>query len=250
MTMAEEFDPGTSLSDFIADIDARISVEHAPTADAVTLASIHSSKGLEWPVVFLIGCSEGLLPLSYANSEDGVDEERRLAYVGITRAARILEVSWGKSRAPGGKSTRSLSRFFANLPQDLVSATADSGLVVAGSLVRGSSQVIHTRKRTGPKPCRVCGKGLVTPSERTIGRCQKCPGEPNEIIFETLRVWRKERSLEKNVPAYIIFTDATLTAMAELVPSNFDELAAIPGVGPAKLTEFGSELLEIIRLPN
>jgi DNA helicase-2/ATP-dependent DNA helicase PcrA len=96
----------------------------------------------------------------------------------------------------------------------------------------------------------VCGKGLVTPSERTIGRCQKCPGEPNEIIFETLRVWRKERSLEKNVPAYIIFTDATLTAMAELVPSNFDELAAIPGVGPAKLTEFGSELLEIIRLPN
>lgn len=250
MTMAEEFDPGTSLSDFIADIDARISVEHAPTADAVTLASIHSAKGLEWPVVFLIGCSEGLLPLSYANSEDGVDEERRLAYVGITRAARILEVSWGKSRAPGGKSTRSLSRFFANLPQDLVSATADSGLVVAGSLVRGSSQVTHTRKRTGPKPCRVCGKGLVTPSERTIGRCQKCPGEPNEIIFETLRVWRKERSLEKNVPAYIIFTDATLTAMAELVPSNFDELAAIPGVGPAKLTEFGSELLEIIRLPN
>jgi DNA helicase-2/ATP-dependent DNA helicase PcrA len=248
MTMAEETDPDTSLGDFIADLDARASVEHAPTADAVTLASIHSAKGLEWPVVFLVGCSEGLLPLSYADSEDGVDEERRLAYVAITRAARILEVSWGRSRAPGGKSTRSLSRFFDYEPQGLAGASADGGLVVAGSVVRGSSQVTHTRKRTGPKPCRVCGKGLVTPSERTIGRCQKCPGEPNEMIFESLRAWRKERSLEKNVPAYIVFTDATLTAMAELMPRDFDELSAIPGVGPAKLTEFGAELLEIIHV--
>ncbi len=128
-----------------------------------------------------------------------------------------------------------------------MSASADSGLVVSGSVVRGSSQVTPTRKRTGPKPCRVCGKGLVTPSERTIGRCQKCPGEPNEIIFESLRAWRKERSAQKSVPAYIIFTDATLTAMAELVPSDLDELAAIPGVGPAKLADFGAELLEIIQ---
>lgn len=248
MTMAEEADPSTSLGDFITELDARASVEHAPTADAVTLASIHSAKGLEWPVVFLVGCSEGLLPLSYADSEDGVDEERRLAYVGISRAARILEVSWGRSRAPGGKATRTLSRFFAHLPRDLVSATTDSGLVVAGSLVRGSSRVTHPRKRTGPKPCRVCGKGLVTASERTIGRCQRCPGEPNEIIFDTLRTWRKEKSLKKGVPAYIVFTDATLSAMAELVPGDLDELAAIPGVGPAKLTEFGAELLAIIHL--
>jgi DNA helicase-2/ATP-dependent DNA helicase PcrA len=248
MTMAEETDPNTSLSDFIADLDARASVEHAPTADAVTLASIHSAKGLEWPVVFLVGCSDGLLPLSYADSEDGVDEERRLAYVGVTRAARILEVSWGKSRAPGGKATRSVSRFFVPEPQGLEGARVDGGIGVAGSVVRGSSQVTHNRKRTGPKPCRVCGKGLVTPSERTIGRCQKCPGEPNEMIFESLRAWRKERSLEKNVPAYIVFTDATLTAMAELMPRDFDELSAIPGVGPAKLTEYGEQLLEIIHV--
>jgi DNA helicase-2/ATP-dependent DNA helicase PcrA len=248
MTMAEETDPTTSLSDFIADLDARASVEHAPTADAVTLASIHSAKGLEWPVVFLVGCSEGLLPLSYADSEDGVDEERRLAYVGVTRAARILEVSWGKSRAPGGKANRSLSRFFVPEPQGLEGASVNGGMSVAGSVVRGSSQVTHNRKRTGPKPCRVCGKGLVTPSERTIGRCQKCPGEPNEMIFESLRAWRKERSLEKNVPAYIVFTDATLTAMAELMPRDFDELSAIPGVGPAKLTEYGEQLLEIIHV--
>ena len=124
---------------------------------------------------------------------------------------------------------------------------ADSGLSITGSVVRGGSQVKHARKRTGPKPCRVCGKGLVTPSERTIGRCQSCPGEPNEIIFENLKAWRKDRSAEKSVPAYIVFTDATLSAMAEIGPSDLDELAAIPGVGPAKLTEFGAELLEIIK---
>jgi len=78
----------------------------------------------------------------------------------------------------------------------------------------------------------------------------KCPGEPNEMIFESLRAWRKERSLEKSVPAYIIFTDATLTAMAEIAPSDLDGLAAIPGVGPAKLTEFGGELLQIIHAQN
>jgi len=70
------------------------------------------------------------------------------------------------------------------------------------------------------------------------------------MIFESLRAWRKERSLEKNVPAYIIFTDATLTAMAELTPRDFDELSAIPGVGPAKLTEFGAQLLEIIHVQH
>jgi DNA helicase-2/ATP-dependent DNA helicase PcrA len=250
MTMAEETDPSTSLSDFIADLDARASVEHAPTADAVSLASIHSAKGLEWPVVFLVGCSEGLLPLSYADSQDGVDEERRLAYVGITRAARILELSWGRSRAPGGKATRTLSRFFVDEPQSSAGANNESRIGLDGSVVRGSSQVTHNRKRTGPKPCRVCGKGLVTPSERTIGRCQKCPGEPNEMIFESLRAWRKEKSFEKNVPAYIVFTDATLTAMAELMPRDIDELSAIPGVGPAKLTEFGAELLEIIHVQH
>jgi DNA helicase-2/ATP-dependent DNA helicase PcrA len=68
------------------------------------------------------------------------------------------------------------------------------------------------------------------------------------MIFESLRAWRKERSLEKNVPAYIVFTDATLTAMAELMPRDFDELSAIPGVGPAKLTEYGEQLLEIIHV--
>jgi DNA helicase-2/ATP-dependent DNA helicase PcrA len=92
----------------------------------------------------------------------------------------------------------------------------------------------------------VCGKALVTAGERTLGHCHGCPVEVHVELFETLREWRKERSTTKAVPAYIIFTDATLTAIAEQVPTNLDSLAAIPGVGPAKLNEFGEEVLEIV----
>jgi len=248
MTMAEECSDSMTLADFVAEIDLRASVEHAPGASAVTLASIHSAKGLEWPVVFLIGCSEGLLPLSYADTDDAVEEERRLAYVGISRAGRELNISWAKARTPGGKSTRSLSRFFTDLAPGVFDGTL-AGIAPRhgkGSFIAGSSQGGGTRKRSGPKPCRVCGKALVTPGERTLGHCTNCPVSINESVFEQLREWRKERSTQKSVPAYIVFTDVTLTAVAEQMPTDLDGLSAIPGIGPAKLTEYGDEVLAIV----
>ena len=79
--------------------------------DGVTLASMHSAKGLEWDAVFLTGLSEGLLPIAFADTPDGVDEERRLFYVGITRAREHLVLSWSLSRTPGGRPHRTRSRF-------------------------------------------------------------------------------------------------------------------------------------------
>ena len=104
------------------------------------------------------------------------------------------------------------------------------------------------RKRKGPRPCRVCGKGLVTAGERTLGHCHGCPVSINEALFEKLREWRKERAAAKSVPAYIVFTDATLTAIAEQCPCDLAALAEIPGVGPAKLTEFGQEVLDLLAI--
>lgn len=249
MTMAQECPDSMSLRDFVNELDQRASVEHAPGADAVTLASIHSAKGLEWPIVFLIGCSEGLLPLSYADTSDLVEEERRLAYVAVSRAGQQLFVSWAKARTPGGKATRALSRFFADLPPGILNGSS-AGMTrgsAGGSFIAGGSTRDSGRKRKGPGSCRVCGKALVSAGERTLGHCHGCPVEAHVELFETLREWRKERSAAKSVPAYIIFTDATLTAIAEQVPTNLDSLATIPGVGPAKLGEFGEEVLEIIK---
>jgi len=248
MTMAQESPADMSLAEFIAELDSRASVEHAPGADAVTLASIHSAKGLEWSVVFLIGCSEGLLPLSYADTSDSVEEERRLAYVGVSRAGSQLFISWAKARTPGGKTTRSLSRFFADLPAGVFDGTL-AGIPAgkrAGSVIAGASTATGNRKRKGPRPCRVCGKGLVTAGERTLGHCNGCPVSIDEALFEQLRDWRKQRAAAKSVPAYIVFTDATLTAIAEQRPNNLNDLAEIPGVGPAKLTEFGQEVLDLL----
>ncbi len=99
---ASENDEKFTLQQFSDELERRASAQEAPVMDGVTLASMHSAKGLEWDAVFLAGLSEGLMPISFADTADGVDEERRLLYVGITRAREHLVLSWSLSRTPGG----------------------------------------------------------------------------------------------------------------------------------------------------
>ena len=74
--------PQFSLPDFVNELQERSLAQHAPTVQGVTLASLHAAKGLEWDAVFLVGLSEGLVPISFADTPEAVDEERRLLYVG------------------------------------------------------------------------------------------------------------------------------------------------------------------------
>ncbi|EYT84116.1 ATP-dependent DNA helicase, partial [Streptomyces sp. Tu 6176] len=92
--------PGATLSDLVAELDERANAQHAPTVEGVTLASLHSAKGLEWDVVFLIGVAEGMMPITYARTDEQIEEERRLLYVGVTRARARLFVSWSLTRTP------------------------------------------------------------------------------------------------------------------------------------------------------
>ncbi|MDF2666482.1 MAG: superfamily and helicase [Microbacterium sp.] len=108
LRLAEEAPPGTNLRSFTDDLQARARDQHEPATRTVTLSTLHAAKGLEWDHVFLIGVSEGLLPISYATTFDAVDEERRLAYVGVTRAARSLSMSWARGR---GRADREPSPF-------------------------------------------------------------------------------------------------------------------------------------------
>ncbi|HZC25894.1 MAG TPA: ATP-dependent helicase, partial [Actinopolymorphaceae bacterium] len=105
--------PDADLAAFLAVVDERIEAQHAPAADGVTLATLHAAKGLEWDAVFLAGIHEGTMPITYAETPDQVEEERRLLYVGITRARAHLSISWALSRTPGGRARRSPSRFLS-----------------------------------------------------------------------------------------------------------------------------------------
>ncbi len=113
LRLAEDAPQSTSLRGFTDDLMARAKDQHELPLRTVTLATLHAAKGLEWDHVHLVGMSEGLLPISYATTFEQVDEERRLAYVGITRAARSLSLSWARSGA--SRASRSPSRFLQEI---------------------------------------------------------------------------------------------------------------------------------------
>lgn len=127
MQLAETAPADTTMQQFTADLVDRAATHHEPELDAVTLATLHSSKGLEWPHVVLAGVAEGLLPISYATTDDGIDEERRLFYVGITRARRSLTMTWSAQGSSRG-GPRVASRFLAAIGTH----TADAERPTAG----------------------------------------------------------------------------------------------------------------------
>ena len=230
--------PGATMADLVAELDERAAAQHAPAVEGVTLASLHAAKGLEWDAVFLVGMSEGLMPISLAEGWDAVEEERRLLYVGITRAREHLHLSWARARTPGGRATRSRSRFLEGLFPE--TSTAPDG-------ARRDRAARERARRGGlPVACRVCGAGLSMPAERKVGRCSSCPPTYDEALFERLREWRSKTAQEAKVPAYVVFTDATLVAIAENLPADEAALARVPGVGPAKLARYGPAVLALL----
>jgi DNA helicase-2/ATP-dependent DNA helicase PcrA len=107
--------PAAALADFVADLQQRAAIGHAPVLEGVTLASMHAAKGLEWDTVVLPGLVEGVMPIVYARTPAAVDEERRLLYVAVTRARERLYLSWAGARGPGARGGAEPSRFLAAL---------------------------------------------------------------------------------------------------------------------------------------
>ena len=107
--------PGAELSGFATELARRRAIEHAPAMAGVTLASLHAAKGLEWDAVFLPGLAEGNLPIVHAQTDEAIEEERRLLYVGVTRARDRVFLSWSLARSPGSPRSRKPSRFLSGL---------------------------------------------------------------------------------------------------------------------------------------
>ncbi|MFF3450646.1 ATP-dependent DNA helicase UvrD2 [Streptomyces sp. NPDC002667] len=251
VNLAQDFaiaKPGATLGDLVAELDERASAQHAPTVQGVTLASLHSAKGLEWDVVFLVGVAEGMMPITYAKTDEQIEEERRLLYVGVTRAREHLFVSWALARSPGGRAGRRPSRFLDGLrPGSVATAGTGSG-VRPGGIERGAGRTgVTAPRRTSRSParCRVCGRTLTDAGEMKLMRCDGCPSDMDEGLYERLREWRAVQAERSGQPAFCVFTDRTLMAIAETAPDDEGELARIPGVGVRKLNRFGADVLAI-----
>ena len=225
--------PTAGLRELVAELEERAAAQHAPTVDGVTLASLHAAKGLEWDAVFLVGLVDGTLPLVYADSPEQVEEERRLLYVGITRAREHLSLTWALSRSPGGRASRRPSRFLDGSLDGVVSRAPT-----------GPSR--PRRERGAPTTCRVCGTPLTVAVARKLGRCESCPVDRDDALYAALKDWRSVRAKELGQPAYCVFTDATLVAIAEQLPETVTALVAIPGIGQSKLDKFGADVLGLV----
>ncbi len=188
--LADEFGEG-AVGEWIAELERRF----GPSGEArgVHLLTLHRAKGLEFEAVFLPRVDEGELPARQAKTTEALGDERRLLYVGMTRAKRHLAVTW----------TARPSRFLTELG-------------------------VATQAPAVSKPSRLRDDEL-PPAARA------------------LREWRRERARADEVPAYVVFNDRTLEELVRRAPASVAELAAVPGIGPAKLERYGGDLLRAVR---
>jgi len=212
--------PDTTAAQAMAEVDRLRQEQQAPATPGVVLATLHASKGLEFDGVAIIGVQEGLLPFSLATTESQVSEENRLLYVGVTRARRWLRLSWDASR-------RRPSRF------------------LQGPAKPERISAAPTRRRQ-VRSCRVCGRALLDGVDIKLGRHSGCPSSYPEALLEQLKAWRLDRARTDAVPAFVVFSDATLIAIAEARPATPRALADISGVGPTKLQRYGDAVLAIV----
>ncbi len=228
--------PQLELPGLLAELRMRADARHPPVVQGVTLASLHAAKGLEWDAVFLVGLADGTLPISHALAHgpdsESVEEERRLLYVGITRARIHLALSWALARTPGGRQSRKPSRFLNGIAPQTRKDPAPSK---------------SRRNRGTPLRCRVCNTELNKPAAIMLRRCETCAGDVDEELLLQLKAWRLEIAKEQKVPPYIVFSDNTLVAIAEMMPCDEAALIAIPGIGARKLEQYGPDVLELIR---
>jgi len=204
-----------TLEGFRAYLAAALRDDVPDGGDAVELLSFHRAKGLEFHTVFVTGLERGLVPIGFADTPAERAEERRLLYVALSRAEHALHCSWARSRTIGSRvARRSPSPWLGPIE-------AAAGQAPAATPARHAPAVRAVPRR------------LVNATE--------------EALLAALVDWRRRLARASGVPAYVIFPDTTLHAVAETRPTTRDALLALPGVGPVKVQRHGPAVLEMVR---
>lgn len=210
LKLAEDREAARSMGvrEFVEELEERANAQEAPDVDAVTLATLHAAKGLEWEAVFLVGMSEGLMPISLAKGPEAIAEERRLLYVGVTRAKQHLHVSYAKGN--GQRTARKASRFLDGVwPKPI-------------------------------KPSRRASKEEAA-KEFEMRHAADLP------LYEALVAWRKDIAAELGRPPYVVFHDTTLREISVNKPMDMLSLGKIRGIGSAKLMMWGEDVISLVK---
>jgi DNA helicase-2/ATP-dependent DNA helicase PcrA len=201
-------------------------------AEAVTVCSFHRAKGLQWRAVWVCGLERGLVPIGHAESGAAWAEERRLLYVALTRAEDVLHCTWSATRRYGGRTVpREPSPWLAAIEQ---TSQASGGRVV--DLAEAVSRIGEAESRLA--------EARPLPLRRPLRRLAGADADP--ALVEHLEAWRQGMARASGVPAHVLLHDASLRVIAERQPATSDELLAIPGLGPVKVSRFGPAILAVL----
>ena len=225
-------DPTVTVSELLAELDRRDAEEATGAGNGVNLLTYHRAKGLEWDAVFLPALEEGLLPIRQAKDDAAIAEERRLLYVGITRARRHLTLSWAHRRvgSAGTEVQRKPSRFLATLEPR---RAARDGASRDGAWRDGTGESGSSERRSVAAVI----SAVAAPNDDGLDR----------HLLEALQLWRRDRAARDGVPAYLIAHDSALFAIAEAEPRTLTALGQVKGMGPVKIERYGSEILAITK---
>jgi len=227
-------DPRMPVAGFLAWLGATMRSDDSDAGgDAVTLSTFHAAKGLEWPVVFLAGLEQGLVPVGRAITPEARAEERRLLYVAVTRAQRELHCSWAERRRFGSHTmARAPSPWLADV-EAVVETMAQPHADTAGGAWR--RHLDNSRAQV-----RGLHGGRASPRGVEVGE------RADPAMMAALRSWRAGAARAAGVPAFVVLHDATLAVVAEARPGDRGELLALPGMGPVKAERYGDALLAVV----
>ena len=232
----------------------------SPTSpQGVTLSTVHRVKGLEWDHVLVFGADSGSMP--HELSED-IEEERRVFHVAMTRGRDSVTILSDQARpsrflaeldgtAPHVAETRPDRSDVSptRVPADAVFVQVGEEVTLAGGYRGVVDEVLTTGalvRLTETEAVMAVPFGEKITKGGVSGRLSPGGGPADPDLFERLKTWRLGQARAQGVPAYVVFNDRTLEAIAALRPSTEASLLSVPGIGPAKLEAYGDQLLDLL----